>query len=272
MEICKKIKIMNFEREIMYYAGVDLGSAYLKCIILKEKDIVARSIYPIEGNPLNTAKTTTKEMLSQLNIKEKQVKQYVTTGRNRKKFPYRNKEMTEVLCIAKGAFDLIPTIRTIIDLGAITNKAIKLNDKGKVMEYVINDKCASGSGLFLELVAKALEMEIDELGSNATHSKNPISITNQCTIFAESEVIYLVNEGQPEIDIAAGVCNSIGGNLYSLIKRVRLEADIALTGGVANNEQIANNVEERLGMLLKKFPINPSYIAAYGAALYAREL
>ncbi|MHA1648627.1 MAG: acyl-CoA dehydratase activase [Candidatus Helarchaeota archaeon] len=256
----------------MYYGGIDIGSAYCKCIIIDEEGIVAKALYPVEGNPQVISQKAVKDALAPQKLKVKHVKKFVTTGRNRKKFPLKNEEMTEVTCIAKGTYNLLPSVRTIIDIGAITNKAIKINEKGKVMEYVINDKCASGSGMFLELVAKALEMEVQDLGRNAAQSRNPLSITNQCTIFAESEVIYLVNEGKSEVDIAAGVCNSIAGNLYSLLKRVRMEKDITLTGGVANNGQIRRNLEERLNFELKTFPFDPSYVAAYGAALFAKEM
>jgi predicted CoA-substrate-specific enzyme activase len=256
----------------MYFGGIDIGSAYAKCVILNGMDIVAKTVYPVEGDPKQVSESAVKGALAPLKVKPKQVKKFVVTGRNRKKFPYKNEVMTEVTCIAKGVHNLIPSVMTIIDLGAITNKAIKLNTKGKVMEYVINDKCASGSGMFLELVAKALEMGISDLGRQAALSKSPLAITNQCSIFAESEVIYLVNEGKAEIDIAAGVCNSIAGNVYSLLKRVRMEKDVALTGGVANNEQIQRNLEHRLGFELKHFSFDPAYVVAYGAALFASEI
>jgi predicted CoA-substrate-specific enzyme activase len=258
--------------EKMLAAGIDVGSGYCKCIVLKDNEIIGKILYPIEGDPLHISKKALIDALNPLQLKLKQVKNVVSTGRNRKKIPIDCEERTELICIAKGAHQFVPSIRTIIDIGAITNKAIKISDAGKVMEYVINDKCASGSGMFLELVAKALEMDISELGKKAVLSKNPISITNQCSIFAESEVIYLVNEGKDGGDIAAGVCNSIAGQLYSLLKRLRLEEDVALSGGVANNEQIRKNLEERLNFPIKRFPIDPSYIAAYGAALIATEL
>ncbi len=251
--------------------GVDIGSSYGKCIILHDEKIVAQSLLSVEGNPQLSSRKLIMETLSSLKLNEKQVTKFVCTGRNRKKFPFINEEMTEIMCIAKGALNLIPSVRTIVDIGAITNKAIKINADGKVMEYVINDKCASGSGLFLELVAKALEMNIAEIGAKAALSTSPLSITNQCSIFAESEVIYLVNEGKNEVDIAAGICNAIAGNLYSLLLRVRMERDVALTGGVANNSQIRRNLETLLNRPIQTFPFDPSYVAAYGAALFARE-
>ena len=167
----------------------------------------------------------------------------------------------------------MPSVRTIIDVGGFTNKAIKLNSDGKVMDYVINARCASGSGYFLELVSRALELkDISELTKIAQQSKNPLSITSNCSIFAESEVIYLVNEGKNDFDIAAGVCNSIASRLISLLKKLNYENDVVLTGGVAKITQIKLNLEERLDIKLKELPIDPIFIAAHGAAQHARQL
>jgi len=256
----------------MYFGGVDIGSGYCKCVILEKEEIVAKSIAPVEGNPQLISRRIITEILASLKITEKQVKKFVSTGRNRKKFPFKNEEKTEIMCIAKGAYKLIPSVRTIVDVGALTNKIIKINSEGRVMDYIVNDKCASGSGMFLELVAKALETDISDLGNKAASSDNPISITNQCSIFGESEVIYLVNEGKNESDIAAGVCNSIGGQIFSLLRRINMEEDILLVGGVAKNIQIQRNLEERLNLTLKTLPLDPFYVAAYGAVLYAAEM
>ncbi|MHA1144081.1 MAG: acyl-CoA dehydratase activase [Candidatus Helarchaeota archaeon] len=256
----------------MFFAGIDAGSSYCKCIILKDGHIKSKSITIIEGNPARAAKLALNQALSPLKLKSRNLTGVVSTGRNRKKIKIKNEEMTEIMCISKGAHHLVPSLRTIVDLGSFTNKAIKINSKGKVMDYVINDRCASGSGYFLELVSKALEIDINELGEKALLSKNPLSITNNCSIFAESEVIYLINEGHDELDIAAGVCNSIASRLVSLLKKVNYENDITLTGGVGSNEGIRKNLEERLDIQLKEFPIEPIFIGAFGAALFSQEL
>lgn len=257
----------------MYFAGIDAGSTYCKCVILKDNNIVSSVIRPIEGNPAEAAKNALKEAVSSLNIKEKQLSKIVTTGRNRAKVNLKNEELTEIISISKGTFSLMSSVRTIVDVGGFTNKAIKLNADGKVMDYVINARCASGSGYFLELVSKALELkDISELTKIAQQSKNPLSITSNCSIFAESEVIYLVNEGKNDFDIAAGVCNSIASRLISLLKKLNYENDVVLTGGVAKITQIKLNLEERIDIKLKELPIDPIFIAAHGAAQKAREL
>ncbi len=257
----------------MYYAGIDAGSTYLKCVVLEEDVIKATIIQPIEGNPTNASKIALKKAFSSLGIKKKNIKNILTTGRNRKKISIERNDVTEILSISKGIFTLLPSVRTIIDIGGFTNKAIKLNSNGKVMDYVINDRCASGSGYFLELVTKALELNnISKLSEIAKQSKNPLPITSNCSIFAESEVIYLVNEGKNDTDIAAGVCNSIASRLISLLKKLNYEDDVVLTGGVANITQIKHNLQERLNITLKELPIDPIFIGAHGAAQFAREL
>jgi len=255
-----------------YYVGLDVGSCYCKCIIINEGEIKVKSISLIESSPEIASKKVLNEALASLNLKMKKIKKIVSIGRNKKKVPFKNHGESEIKCIARGVKKVIPSVNTIVDLGALTNKAIKLDSKGKVLDYVINDKCASGSGMFLELVARALEMDIKELGKSATLSKNPLSITNQCSIFAESEVIYLVNEGKNDLDIAAGVSNSIASRIFTLLLKVKMEKDITLTGGVANNEQISKALEDRLQFKLKNFSIDPIYIGAYGAALFASEM
>jgi len=258
---------------LTFNAGLDIGSCYCKCVVINEnKEIIATSISPLGGNPRNASKLTFENALKSANLKSKNIKNIVCVGRNRKKVSFKSHEESEIKCIAKGARELIPSLRTIVDLGALTNKAIKLNSNGKVVDYVINDKCASGSGMFLELVAKALEMDISDIDKKAKMSENPLPITNQCSIFAESEVIYLVNEGKNEIDIIAGVTNSIANRIYSLLKRVNMEKDIILTGGVANTNYIKLKLEERLNMEIKEPTISPIYIAAFGASLYASEI
>ncbi|MHA1894325.1 MAG: acyl-CoA dehydratase activase [Candidatus Helarchaeota archaeon] len=256
----------------MYFAGIDAGSTYLKCIILKENEIIAKNINKVEGNPTEAAKQALKKALSSVGLKQKKLSKIVTTGRNRKKVSLKNEEQTEIVSISKGAFSLSSSVRTILDVGGFTNKAIKLNATGKVMDYVINDRCASGSGYFLELVSKALEIKISELSDMAKKSNNPLSITSNCSIFAESEVIYLVNEGKNEVDIAAGVCNSIASRLISILKKLNFEDDVVLTGGVAKIDQIKINLENRLGLKLKDLPVDPIFIAAYGAAQHAKEI
>ncbi|MHA1270874.1 MAG: acyl-CoA dehydratase activase [Candidatus Helarchaeota archaeon] len=255
-----------------YYAGIDIGSCYCKCVIIDDNEIKAKSVFPIEGSPKVASKNAIDSVLGELKLKIKNLKNIVGIGRNQKKVPFKIIESSEIKCIAKGAVEFIPSLKTIVDLGALTNKAIKLNSNKKVIDYVINDKCASGSGMFLELVANALEMSINEIGEKAKLSQSPLTITSQCSIFAESEVIYLVNEGKSALDIAAGVSNSIANRVYSLLKKVGMEKDITVTGGVANNQQIISKLEERLGHALKRISIDPIFIAAYGAALFAKEI
>ncbi len=259
----------------MYYAGIDSGSSYCKCVLIGQDgaSVLGCGIAAVEADPKNSAKSAIDRALAGAGLKKiKKIKRIALTGRNKKKLPYKqSQEFPTMTCVGKGVFALDPRVRTIVDVGGFTNKAIKLNASGKVMEYVINDKCASGSGFFTELVAKALETEVSNLGTLALASENPVPVTAQCSIFAESEVIYLVNEGKEDRDIAAGVCNSIANRIFSLLKRVKMEPETALVGGVANNEGIRAGVESRLEAPLAKLEMDPTFIPAFGAALIARD-
>lgn len=257
-----------------YFAGVDSGSTYCKCVIVDDAsdEIRGKGIERVEADVRATAKSAMEHALAEAGVKKaKRLKQIVVTGRNQKKVPFKKTDFPTMTCVGKGAFTMNPAVRTIIDVGGFTNKAVKLSDSGKVMEYVVNDRCASGSGYFLELVAKALETDVDHLGKMGLESSKPVSVTAQCSIFAESEVIYLINEGEEDTDVVAGVSRSIANRCFSILKRVKMEREIALTGGVANSESIRKFLEVRLGHETTTFPIDPIYMSAYGGALIARD-
>ncbi|MHA1733240.1 MAG: acyl-CoA dehydratase activase [Promethearchaeota archaeon] len=259
-------------KEVAHYAGIDSGSSYCKCVVVGDDGIEGKGIVPVEANVRESAKKSVSLALGEAGLKKpRQLEKIVVTGRNQKKVPFKGcVEYPSMTCAAKAVFELDPAVRTIVDVGGFTNKAIKLSPEGKVMEYVVNDKCASGSGFFTELVAKALETDVASLGALALKSDAPVQVTAQCSIFAESEVIYLVNEGKADVDIAAGVCNSIANRIFSLLKRVKMEREVALAGGVANNTGIRAGLEARLGFPVVGFDINPTFVPAYGAALIAK--
>ena len=176
--------------------------------------------------------------------------------------------MTEISCHGRGAHYFNPKIRTILDIGGQDSKAIKLDADGEVIDFVMNDKCAAGTGRFLEAIARTLEISIDELGPAALKSTEDIEITSMCTVFAESEVISLIANNKEESDIANGICRAIANKAYSLLKRVGLEADYMMTGGVAKNPGVVRAVEEKLQAKLYICP-EPEIVGAVGAALYA---
>jgi len=172
-------------------------------------------------------------------------------------------------CLGAGVFALAPTVRTAIDTGSFTNKVIRLNNQGRITDYQTNDKCAAGAGMFLELVCKSLALSINEIGTIALSAQNPVPITSQCSIFAESEVIYLMNEGVSVPDIAAGACISVVGRLIPLVSKVGVERDIILTGGVGKNVKVIHALEKHLGVEFARYPLDPQFVSAFGAAKLA---
>ncbi|MHA1378701.1 MAG: acyl-CoA dehydratase activase [Candidatus Helarchaeota archaeon] len=257
--------------------GIDVGTSYAKSVIIDaNQKIINKILKNVEGNPRKIGEELYKEALKGSKLSKKDIGYVVGTGTNMKsimkrKQKYINEELPEITCIAKGIHELLPTVRTAIDVGALSNKAIKIGEDGSVKDYALNERCASGSGFFLETAMKALELTYEELSNDPFNvpKDNEITITSQCSIFGESEVIYLKNEDFDPIAIAAGINNSVAGRMLSIIKRVGIELDVIVTGGVAKNRHLLKKFEERLdGIKLKKIG-NPQFIGAFGAALFA---
>ena len=181
-----------------------------------------------------------------------------------------DENVTEISCHGKGAHYLNPEIRTILDIGGQDSKAIHLNEKGDVTDFVMNDKCAAGTGRFLEMMARSLEISIDELGPVSLQSKENIEISSMCSVFAESEVISLIAQNKEIADIAHGIHKAIAGKAMSLLKRVGLNPGYMMTGGVAKNPGVVAVLEEQLGEKLHIYE-EPEIVGALGAALYGLE-
>ena len=187
------------------------------------------------------------------------------------KIPFANKEISELTCHGKGAHSFIPSIRTIIDVGGQDCKVIKVNKDGKILDFAMNDKCAAGTGRFLEVMAKTLELKLDDLGPISLKSKNQAKITAQCSVFAETEVVSLMADGAEVADIVAGIHDTIASRIMTLVYRVGLEEDIAISGGVAKNIGVVEFIEKKMGLKTVKLPVDPQIIGAIGAALIAKD-
>ncbi|MHA1799050.1 MAG: acyl-CoA dehydratase activase [Candidatus Helarchaeota archaeon] len=255
-----------------YYLGVDVGTSYVKTVLLNDDKIIVKTIDQVEGDPAGAGKKAIKNTAIKAGLKEKQIKrQVVGTGIGIYKCPFIKNQVTDMVAITKGIMKSHPTTRTIVDVGALSIKAISIVDEsGKIKDYSLNDRCAGGSGMFLELVSKALEMSLDEISKKPLEINEFHHITSQCSIFGESEVIYLKNEGFDKIKIAGGVNDSVAGRTLSIIRRLSVNPDVVISGGVANNDHFVKCLKNRLGMELKKVE-DPSYVGAYGAALLAKE-
>lgn len=253
----------------MYVMGIDSGSTSTNAVIMdKDRKIVASAVVRTGAKSGESAGRILEEVLSEAGLKREDISWIVSTGYGRVSIPFADENVTEISCHGRGAHYFNPAVRTILDIGGQDSKAIRLNEKGEVADFVMNDKCAAGTGRFLEMIARSLEVDVDELGPIALQSKEDIEITSMCSVFAESEVISLIANNREKADIANGICRAVANKSYSLLKRVGLEKEFMMTGGVAKNAGVVRAVEEKLGTKLYICP-EPEIVGAAGAALYA---
>ena len=258
-------------KQNMIVAGCDVGSLTGKAVILMDGEILSSSIVPTTPKPERTAKNAMDKALENGNLSLDEIGYIVGTGYGRVKIPFANSELSELSCHGKGAHSFIPSIRTIIDVGGQDCKVIKINKDGKILDFAMNDKCAAGTGRFLEVMAKTLELKLEELGPISLESKNQAKISAQCSVFAETEVVSLMADGIEVADIVAGIHDAIASRIMSLVYRVGLEEDLTITGGVAKNIGVVAFLEKKLGIEAKKLPVDPQLMGALGAALTAKE-
>ena len=255
----------------MIVAGCDVGSLTGKAVILKDGSILSYGIVPTTPKPERTARNAMDKALKNGNLTLEDIEFIVGTGYGRVKIPFANKEISELTCHGKGAHSFVPTVRTIIDVGGQDCKVIKVNKDGKILDFAMNDKCAAGTGRFLEVMAKTLELKLEELGPISLQAKNQAKITAQCSVFAETEVVSLMADDTEVPDIVAGIHDTIASRIMTLVYRVGLEEDITISGGVAKNIGVVTFLENKMGLKTKKLPVDPQIIGAIGAALLEKE-
>lgn len=255
----------------MIVAGCDVGSLTGKAVILNNAEILSYSIVPTTPKPERTARNAMDEALQKGNLVLEDIEYIVGTGYGRVKIPFANSDISELSCHGKGAHSIAPSIRTIIDVGGQDCKVIKVDKNGKILDFAMNDKCAAGTGRFLEVMARTLELKLEELGPISLQSKNQAKITAQCSVFAETEVVSLMADGVEVPDIVAGIHDAIASRIMSLVYRVGLEKDLTITGGVAKNTGVVAYLEKRLSLTTIKLSVDPQLMGALGAALTAKE-
>ena len=246
--------------------GIDVGSILTKAVVIDENQVVYKSVTRSAGDPEEITRKLIAEILKKLNVKKREVKIGIT-GRNSENLSITPK-FAEMRCLAKGVPLMQNSSSIIVDIGGFTNKVVRI-ENNKIMDYMINNICSSGSGVFLSLICKSLDIEIEEIDKYAFQSTNSLQISSQCSIFAETEVIYLMNEGKQLEDIVAGACRSISGRLLPLILRVGSESlqNIVLTGGVGKSKFIRKDLEDQLNTRISIPDLDPLYVCAYGCAL-----
>jgi predicted CoA-substrate-specific enzyme activase len=255
--------------DVAYAAGVDVGSTQTKAVIIDEdRKIVGRSLIDTGANVVRAAESSFVAALEQGSLDEEEVEYVVGTGYGRYRVTFGNTQVTEISCHGRGAVHLFPETRTVLDMGGQDTKAISVNASGEIADFCMNDKCAAGTGRFLQAAAAALDIPLDDLGPLSLQGKRPIRISTTCTVFAESEVLAWIGKGKKIEDILWGVHKSIASRSVSLMRRVGINDEITFTGGVSRNEGMVRALEERL-----EKPLNISddchYMGALGAAMFA---
>ena len=254
-----------------FVAGIDSGSASTDIVIMDQnKNIVASVITPTGGSAQSSAEKSLDEALHKAGIDRSSISRIVTTGYGRSYISGSDESITEITCHAKGAHYLNPAVRTVIDIGGQDSKVIRIDETGAVRNFVMNDKCAAGTGRFLEMMARTLGLSLEEMSTLGLNWKEDIIITSMCTVFAESEVVSLVAQNKAVPDIIHGLNNSVAAKVSTLVNRLGLKEDFMMTGGVAKNTGVVHAIEDKLG--IKLYICKEAQLCgALGAALFALE-
>lgn len=252
-----------------YFAGVDIGSTMTKVAIMGN-ELVASVIGPTGPEHRRLAYKVMEEALVKARLAFADLSYVVATGYGRINVPFADKQVTEITCHAKGLYSLLPTARTVVDIGGQDSKGIKLKN-GKVVSFVMNDKCAAGTGRFLEVIADALGVPLMRLGELSLSAERTATISNTCTVFAEQEVVSQLAAGEPVENLIAGIHEAIATRIYAMVSKLKIEPDVAITGGGAKNIGLVRALETRFGCPVL-VPPEPLLTGAIGAALVGKEL
>ena len=255
----------------MIVAGCDVGSLSAEAVIIEDGKIIAAEITHVRPKAEQSAREVMDLALAGLNLSYENIDYFVSTGYGRETIPFSHHNISEISCHGKGAHFLVPGIRTVIDIGGQDCKAIKIDEYGVLEDFVMNDKCAAGTGRSLELMSQYLGVHFSELAGLAQQAQKPITITSQCSIFSELEIMHYLMEDKNPADIAAGICESMARRVKMLVGRVGIKPDIAITGGVCKNTAVVKYLEEMLDVRFVAFAEDPQIIGALGAAVFAAE-
>jgi len=254
----------------LYFAGVDIGSTMTKVVLMDTNGTILSAIKgPTGPEHRQLANEVMRMALEQASVPLEQVACIVATGYGRLNVPFADRQITELSCHARGVSSLFPNVRTAIDIGGQDAKCMKIHN-GKLVDFVMNDKCAAGTGRFLEVIAATLGIELEDLGTLSLKSTKKVPISNFCTIFAQQEIVARLSEGEKAKDIIAGMHDSLASRVAALAHRLKIEPDVVLTGGVARNSGMVKAMRENLDCEIL-VPPDPLITGAMGAAILAKE-
>lgn len=247
-------------------AGIDIGSLTADCVILRDGEIVGYSIVPTLASSSDAAHAAYDAALTEAGTEAADISRIIATGYGRGSIDFADKSVTEITCHAVGAVRLFPQARTVIDIGGQDSKVIRLSEDGRVDDFAMNDKCAAGTGRFLEVMARSLDVSLDSLGDLSSRSTSDVRISSTCTVFAESEVVALVAKGLPKEDIVRGLHRAVAERIQGMAARLRAGPPFVMTGGVAKNSGVVREIELALNTELL-LPEEPQIVGALGAAI-----
>jgi benzoyl-CoA reductase subunit D len=252
----------------MITVGMDLGTQRVQVVIVKDGKVVACTFAFTGFDPTKATEQAVAEALKQAGIKHSDVNHFAATGSAMDLAPYANSKVSMMSADAKGGVYLIPSARTIIDIGAEEARAVKCDEKGLMLDFVVNERCAAGAGAFIEAMARALEMKLEDMGQLALKAERASPINASCVIFGESDVVSLIHRQEPKAEIARAVFDAMADRISSMVHRLGITPEVMVVGGVAKDPGFIASLNRKLGTNVL-IPENPEYVGALGAALIA---
>ena len=251
-----------------YYAGVDIGSSFIKAVLVSHAQMVSSEIIPSGGSYRETAQRVLEATLSKARSGMEKLSGIVVTGIGAESAPFQARQFSDISCQAKACHHLFPSARIVIDIGGQFTRAVKLTPQGNVSNFLMSEKCATGSGRFLQVIARILHIKIEDISPLSLKSKTPVEFSTNCAVFAESETVSRIAEGARIEDILAGVHHAMAAKVAMLVKMLKMEPDVVLTGGGGEDAGLVSAVGETLGIKIL-VPDQPRLTAALGAAFLA---
>lgn len=255
----------------MIFAGVDVGSLSAEAVLMEDDRLMAHSTITVKPNPVQSATIVMDAVLAETGLTQDDIAYCVSTGYGRERIPFAQHDISEISCHGKGAFWANSDVRTIIDIGGQDAKVIRIDKSGDLVDFVMNDKCAAGTGRFLEGIAKTFGLKVWDLGDLALAGGDPVPISSICTVYTNFDVMCFLAKGRSRADVALGVADALATRINRLVTSVGIEGGVAMTGGVAKNAGVVRSVEKVIGRKTCPLATDPQIIGAVGAALYARE-
>jgi (R)-2-hydroxyacyl-CoA dehydratese activating ATPase len=250
--------------------GIDIGSAFSKGILMCDQNIAASCVMPSGGNYKFTAQRVEERLLSQAGLSSSDILYLVATGYGAKSVAFADRVITDISCHSKGIFHLFPSARTAVDVGDLFSKAFRIDERGNSLTFLLSGKCAGGSARVLQVIAKVLQVKVEEIGELSLKSEKRIDFNTGCAVFAETEAVSRIAEGASKEDLLAGIHRALAAQINSLAERVGIEKEYALVGGGARDVGLVKEVEEIVGFKII-VPDQPHMTAALGAAVIAEE-